>query len=568
MKKILSTILVFVLVLLFGTTAYANVGESENVTVNITEDELRTGSSSVIEDALRIATDEYVKHLTVNLPSGMYTLVGTLHIYSNTTLNLQADTVLVRGFDDSSLLRTGNTDEAFYGYDGYRNITVSGGVWDSKFASVTGMRFMHCDNVKLKNFTVKNICDSHHIEIGAANHMTLDGLTLTGYKRTKNTSGEAVQIDPVHDSKHFKYSHYLDDTPCQNITVKNCTFTDVFSGVGTRAGVVGSYFTNMQIVGNTFTNIKDKAICTYHYINSTIKNNTIKNATVGIFFEEYPTKNLTSKLYAPFAGIGKAKILTDVNTSIYGNTIEVKKRTSYAQSCGIGVYGGVMSTSTAKSTGLKSGSYLIKNLRIKKNKITVHSADSCGMELKYLYHSKINENTVTRSASSGNKGIALYHCNDNLLYKNALSGAFQDGIFVKSASKNNELASNTAKKMANYAVSVSADSKVTVNASNTLSATKGAVFISNKKIEKPKLAKKLTVTRKGRKTTVKWNKVKNASGYYIYRTKKKGGKYQLIATVNKNSKTTFSETTKKKYYYKVSPYKQYKNSVVIGDKKA
>jgi fibronectin type 3 domain-containing protein len=122
--------------------------------------------------------------------------------------------------------------------------------------------------------------------------------------------------------------------------------------------------------------------------------------------------------------------------------------------------------------------------------------------------------------------------------------------------------------MANYAVSVSADSKVTVNASNTLSATKGAVFISNKRIKKPKLAKKLTVTRKGRKTTVKWNKVKNASGYYIYRTRKKGGKYQLIATVNKNSKTTFSETTKKKYYYKVSPYKQYKNSIVIGDKKA
>ena len=55
----------------------------------------------------------------------------------------------------------------------------------------------------------------------------LDNVTFTGYKRYKNTSGEALQIDPVHSEKHFKAYQLLDDTPCKNITVKNCKFTKI-----------------------------------------------------------------------------------------------------------------------------------------------------------------------------------------------------------------------------------------------------------------------------------------------------------------------------------------------------
>lgn len=568
MKKLISSFLVFVLTLSLCVSAYANVGETENVTVNITEEELIAGSSSVIEDALRIAKDEYVEKLTVNLPSGTYKVVAPLHIYSNTTLNLKSDTVLERDFEGSSLLRTGETSDVAYGYEGFKNITVKGGVWDSKFDSVTGMRLMHCKNVKLQNFTVKNICDSHHIEIGAANNMTIDGVTLTGYKRTKNTSGEAIQIDPVHSSEHFKYSRYLDDTPCKNITVKNCSFIDVFSGVGSRAGVNGSYFDNMKIINNTFENIKDKAICTFNYTNSTIKNNKITNATVGIFFEAYPTKNLTKKLYVPYKNASKVKITTDVNTTISDNTIIVRKTTGYAQSCGIGVYGGVMSSSTAQSTGLKSGSYLVNNIKIKNNMITVNTASSCGIELKYVNDSKINYNTLKKTVSGSYRGVEMYHCNNNLFYKNNISGSFQDGFYIKSSSKNNELDANTVKNITNYAVSISGDSKATVNASNKFSENgKGYVYIKDKKIAKPAFDKKLTVTRKGKKTTVKWKKVNNASGYYVYRATKKGGTYKLIATIKKKKTTSFSEKTNKKYYYKVSPYKQYSNSVVIGDKK-
>lgn len=58
--------------------------------------------------------------------------------------------------------------------------------------------------------------------------------------------------------------------------------------------------------------------------------------------------------------------------------------------------------------------------------------------------------------------------------------------------------------------------------------------------------------------TVKWKKVKNAKGYYIYRALSKNGKYSKIKTITSNKKLSYNDkkvSVGTRYYYKVMAYK-------------
>ena len=77
---------------------------------------------------------------------------------------------------------------------------------------------------------------------------------------------------------------------------------------------------------------------------------------------------------------------------------------------------------------------------------------------------------------------------------------------------------------------------------------------------KPKKPKKLKVTaKKKKKAVISWEKVKDSSGYIVYRATSKKGKYTAIKTINKSSTKNYTDKTvksKKTYYYKVCAYKQ------------
>jgi len=564
-----SVLLAFAVVLSSAITVYASDAD-QNVVITLTKAELEENPASVIEEALKYEKYGIWGHLTVNVPSGTYVMKTGLHIYSNTTLNLKADTVLVRDFSSGSMIKSGTQNDVNSGYNGYNNIIINGGVWDNSFTQTTCcIRFAHCNKVTLKNMTVKNVYDSHHIEIGAASNMTLDNITLTGYKRSKNTSGEAVQIDPVHSSQHFKGYQLLDDTPCKNITVKNCTFTDVFSGVGTRSGVVGSYFDNIKIINNTFTNITDKAICTFNYTNSQIKNNIINGASVGIFFEEYPTKNLTSKLWMPYSSSASKKIITNTNSVISGNSITVSKNAGYAQSCGIGVYGGVLSAATSESTGLKAGKYFANNVTVLKNTVNLGHKASVGIECKYVNSSQIKSNKITKTAATkkNTNAVMLYHCNKNKITDNKISGNFDNGISLHADSLTNTFGTNTVKNTKNYGLIVYGKSNAVISHTNSFAANgKGTICISGKNQALPSIKGKVTVKNNKKNNVVKWQKSATASGYYVYRSAKKNGAFTLVATVKNRNKLSFTDKTSKKYYYKVSPYRFCNKSVLIGRK--
>ena len=71
------------------------------------------------------------------------------------------------------------------------------------------------------------------------------------------------------------------------------------------------------------------------------------------------------------------------------------------------------------------------------------------------------------------------------------------------------------------------------------------------------------------KIKIKWSKVKNADGYYIYRASSKGGKYKKIKKIRSGKKTSYVHTFKKprknkRYYFKVYAYKVVKGDTLVS----
>ena len=74
----------------------------------------------------------------------------------------------------------------------------------------------------------------------------------------------------------------------------------------------------------------------------------------------------------------------------------------------------------------------------------------------------------------------------------------------------------------------------------------------------PKKTKVTRVVSGKKKVTVKWSKVSGVTGYKIYSSTKKNGKYKLTATV-KSGKTSYTHKklkSKQTYYYKIVTYKK------------
>ena len=90
----------------------------------------------------------------------------------------------------------------------------------------------------------------------------------------------------------------------------------------------------------------------------------------------------------------------------------------------------------------------------------------------------------------------------------------------------------------------------------------------NTMVKKPAQVKKVTAKAKKRTAVVNWKKINGASGYEVYRSTKKNGKYKKIKTIKKAGTVRFTDKKLKKgstYYYKVRAYKKTAASKVYGN---
>ena len=82
----------------------------------------------------------------------------------------------------------------------------------------------------------------------------------------------------------------------------------------------------------------------------------------------------------------------------------------------------------------------------------------------------------------------------------------------------------------------------------------------------PKAPQKLTLKKSGASgITLKWKTVKGVSGYHVYRSTAKNGKYRKVKTLNRAGKVSYRATNlkkNKKYYYYVKAFKKVKGKKI------
>lgn len=193
------------------------------------------------------------------------------------------------------------------------------------------------------------------------------------------------------------------------------------------------------------------------------------------------------------------------------------------------------------------------------NNDTLKKADSISLNKKYKGIFTNNTDVDWYKASVSAKGVLNVKLSrDSEADPDASGWGWDVTVYQKSADK--EVAKLKGVKSSD---SVKLDVKkgtyyIKVSANYTNGAPTQCVYnLSANYSKTPGTVKDVKVTGGKKKTTVKWKKVDKASGYYVYRSTSKNGKYKKVATIKKGSTVKYTDKNlkgNKKYYYKVKAY--------------
>lgn len=586
MKKIISLLLALAVMFslsLTGTAAFA--AEIKYSDIVIGDGELsETGENAASDNAkvIQAAFDEAKNKASdknryrIYFPKGEYHINTTLNIFSNTELYLDEKTTLVQDAPKGqNIVKAGDFSQKHILYNGFRNIKIDGGKWDMQFNGSCAMRFGHCTNLSINNVNITNILDAHHIEAAAVDTLSITDSTFTSSLRRGSNSCEAIQLDILHDSKHFPGFEEFDDTPNKNVTISGCTFSNLHSGIGTRSAVVSKYFDNVVIENNKFENIKEKAISCFNYKNSKIINNTFTNVNSGICFEYLPNNFFGAYSQRMYIANDKSigKINSKSSTVISGNVMNIKQMAK--SSYGIYAYGAKIDASTAKANGVVAGDYTISDLSIDNNTINVeeNSSESRGIYITGVNKSEISSNTLTdySSAKDGINGINICASQKNVIKNNNISGAFNNGISIFNkpfpGSKNLLITSNSISGVKSYGIRVAESSYATIKSDNNISAGESPLCLYSQNysqnVPTPSVKSKGYSLRK--KPLIRFSSLNGSAGYKVSRSAY-NGTFKEIATVygqNLNFEDK-SSTAFSKNYYRVTPIYNVGGTVVTG----
>ena len=586
MKKIISLLLSLAVVCSFSFTAtVAFAAEIKYSDIVIGDGELsKTGENAASDNAkvIQAAFDEAKNKASdknryrIYFPKGEYHINTTLNIFSNTELYLDADTTLVQDAPKGqNIVKAGDFSQKHILYNGFRNIKIHGGKWDMKFNGSCAMRFGHCTNLSISNVHITNIKDAHHIEAAAVDTLSITDCTFEKTLRYTGNSCEAIQLDILHDSKHFPGFEEFDDTPNKNVTISGCTFSNLYSGIGTRSAVVSKYFDNVVIENNKFENIQEKAISCFNYKNSKIINNTFTNVNSGICFEYLPNNFFGAYFQRMYIANDKSigKINSKSSTVISGNVMNIKQMAE--SSYGIYAYGAKIDSDTAKKKGITAGDYTISDLSIDNNTINVeeNSSKSYGIYITGVNKSEISSNTLTdySSAKDGINGINICASQKNVIKNNNISGAFNNGIsiFNKSfpGSKNLLITSNSISGVKSYGIRVAESSFATIKSDNNISAGLSPLCLYSQNysqnVPTPSVKSKGYSLRN--KPLICFSSLNGSAGYKVSRSAYNGTIKEIATVYGQNlnfedkSSAAFS-----KNYYRVTPIYNVGGTIVTG----
>lgn len=483
-KTYFAAVIVLLCILLFpNNTAMAAEKEEKIVTI-------RVGASS---DTIQEVLDYNKKNnydLTIKIPAGTYELKKELRIYSNTTIIADENAILLKKHEKGAMLANDLSNDKG-GYGTTENITIIGGVWDSKHVwnantGTESFRFIHATNVTIKDAIVCNVPESSHlITFAGVKNGTVENCKIYGYKGTRLK--EAVHLDVVHDdvvvpsmqAVHIKY----DDLPCDGIMIRNNEIYDYPRAIGSHISVKGVFHKNISIIDNQLHNIDEAAIKAYNYKNVVIRGNTIKNASAGILL--YTAIDNEKEHYLnPLPGVKIEELPMDYNITIEGNTIrdmvQYKSGTSFLWGDGIRVIGNkerpVYGVSIIKNkiySPKRFGIYITYAPNSYVGSNTLVNTSRHAIYLDYCDSAKVYYNQVYSPGKAGttNGGIGVSISNKVVVYKNYVKNAAKNGIFLYNKS--------TKCVISNNSIVASADNGISVNEDSNYSNLKNNKIIGN-----------------------------------------------------------------------------------------
>ncbi|WP_394253629.1 right-handed parallel beta-helix repeat-containing protein [Arthrobacter pityocampae] len=219
----------------------------------------------------------------VYITDGVYLLTsgGTLTIGSNTHLDLAPNAILRRNSSTSCMLMN-KSDGVTGGYGAAKNITVSGGEFDSNTGAfpdvVTNVSFGHATNITVRNVRFRNNTTGWHLlELNACKGSRVLDCTFSEHTNSKQELTEMLQLDLALDSAVFPWFGPYDKTPCDDIRIEGNTFTDgTVTAIGSHSRATGFSHKNIRIINNTFRlPATGYAIKTLNYDDLLIAKNTI-----------------------------------------------------------------------------------------------------------------------------------------------------------------------------------------------------------------------------------------------------------------------------------------------------
>ena len=391
----------------------------------------------------------------VIIPPGSYQLSGTICLYSNIHLYAVGAVITKTSTTKHILIRLGSSQESAGGYDGYRNVTIEGGTWDSNYeicenkeapGGFVGFRIGHATHVVIKDVTFLNNLKSHFLEFGGVKDARVTGCTFRGYWEPYESGGqECIQIDSCKDYIFPSYLPY-DGTTCEDIYIDGNTFENVFAGVGSHSMMFGRPYRNITITNNTFRNIKKRAVWCLNYQDSLVAGNTMENVGGGVYVRSIYSSNTHTVDGQP---VDNTMNQEPENLVIRDNKIKMAKSSNIAKSFwrtfGIQVIGEKVKNS---STGIPDGQYVVKGVTIEGNTI---SGPGNGIRLSLADNCEVSSNTLKLQKPSRftNIGIYLGAGSQNTIKNNTVEKAWNSGIYVynggasyKISSTNNVLTGN------------------------------------------------------------------------------------------------------------------------------
>lgn len=465
--------------------------ETFKVTYNVKKKPFGAKSGKDATEAIQKALDKAAKKGTaskrakVYIPEGTYYISKTLEINSNTYLQCDKNTKIIKKKKNGKrilyMLRSHkNGKKGKKGYNNVKNITVDGGIWDAKFikfSKETGgslFFFVHGRNLTFENLTLRNNYGTHLLEMGGVSDVKISNCKMYGFKKSvKKEEKEAIQLDVCHNYKVLPDGGPFDDTACRNITIENNEIYNYPRAIGSHTYVKEIYPNNIVVKNNNFHNMGNNAVYAYNYRNLTVTGNTFDKVEQAIIFKTVAPK-AEQTIYKRNKGVKKMSLPgRNFNLTITDNTIKTTNKSiaKTPEQFGIFVYG--------------SKELPISGCTISGNTI---KSSSSGMYLKYISNSTVENNRTYKLNNSSNSNFVtdaykFLTCSNCVVKGNTADNSsgnlYENGIAFRESCSNNTVDGNTVINAQKHGIGVYGSDAVISNNTITSAGQHGIAVVDN-----------------------------------------------------------------------------------------